>query len=100
MSRYRITPRALRDLMEIGRYTEAAWGRKKRDDYLRKLESRFAWLAEQPSLGKKRFDIQEGYFCFPEGQHLIFYLIAPGEIHIIGVPHQTMDIPGFFDIAP
>jgi toxin ParE1/3/4 len=100
MSVYRVTPRALRDLFEIGRYTQAIWRRKQRDDYLLKLERRFAWLAQHPRLGRSRSEIHEGYFCFPEGLHLVFYVIAPGEMHIIGIVHQTIDVVRYFDGSP
>ena len=94
--RYRVTPRALQDLLAIGRYTEAAWGKAKRDSYLRQIERRFVWLSQNPALGRRRDEIGQGYRCFPEGQHLVFYLVAANEIQIIGIPHQSMDISGFF----
>ena len=40
----------------------------------------------------------EGYYCFPEGQHLIFYPIHKHRIDVIGVPHKAMDILDYFDI--
>jgi len=93
MPRVRLTPRAREDLKRIGRYTLATWGRQQRDAYLRRLDRRFAWLADNPRLGRHRPDIQTGYYCFPEGAHLVFYLQDEDGIVIIGVPHQEMDIP-------
>jgi len=52
-------------------------------------------LVENPLLGKNREDIKEGYYCFPEGMHLVFYVIKDPQIEIIGVPHQSMDIVGY-----
>ncbi|MGC4054276.1 MAG: type II toxin-antitoxin system RelE/ParE family toxin [Paludibaculum sp.] len=46
--------------------------------------------------GKHRPDIAEGYYCFPEGSHLIFYLIGTDAIDVIGVPHKQMDVPAYF----
>lgn len=92
---YRITPRAEADLYEIARYTEAEWGREQRDRYLRALDARFQWLADNPRLGQKREDVAAGYYCYPQGKHLIFYILATDGIDIIGVPHQRMD-PGSF----
>ena len=97
MPGYRITPRAKEDLKNIGRYTLKIWGRQQRNIYLRNLDKRFAWLAENPCLGKHRPDIQEGYYCFPQGAHLIFYLLREGGIDIIGLPHQDMDILNYFN---
>lgn len=96
MPTYKITPRALNDLKNIAHYTENNWGRTQKNTYLKNLESRFVWLAENPQLGKLRHDICEGYYSFPEGQHVVFYLIDSRVIHIIGIPHKDMDIISFF----
>lgn len=89
---FRLTPRALADLRSIGRYTRETWGAAQRDRYFAALDRRFRWLAEAPNRGRPRPDVGEGYHCFPEGAHVVFYLIRDGGIDIIGVPHQAMDI--------
>lgn len=94
--RYRITPRAYRDLENIGRYSAQQWGKEQRNRYLRALDQRFAWLAERPTAGKHRPDIEQGYYSFPQGAHLVFYLIHGGGIDIIGIPHMEMDILNYF----
>lgn len=96
MSRFRITPRARDDLKNIGRYTERQWGKVQRNAYLKGLEKRFRWLAENPQLGKQRSDIAEGYYSFPQGEHVVFYLVGQEGIDIIGVPHKEMDIISYF----
>ena len=93
---YRITPRAKQDLQSIGRYTLKKWGREQRNKYLYALEQRFGWLAENPAMGSHRPEIQEGYFSYIQGSHLIFYLKREGGIDIIGIPHQCMDIGNLF----
>ena len=93
---YKITPRAQEDLKNIGRYTEQSWGRTQRNTYLKKLEERIIWLAKNPQLGKHRNDITDGFYSFPEGQHVVFYLIEKQVIHIIGIPHKDMDIVSYF----
>jgi toxin ParE1/3/4 len=96
MARYRVTPRALDDLRNIGRYTEQQWGKDQRNRYLRAIEQRFQWLADSPQFGKPRTDIAEDYFSFPQGQHVVFYLINSEGIDIIGIPHKEMDIVTYF----
>lgn len=96
MSRYRITPRAREDLKLIGRYTEPHWGHEQRNAYLRNLEKRFLWLADNPRSGKHRTDLHDGYYSFPQGEHVIFFLIDSQGIDIIGVPHKSMDIASYF----
>jgi toxin ParE1/3/4 len=92
----RVTPRARDDLMNIGRYTERTWGKAQRNLYLKSFEARFKWLSENPQLGKHRTDICEGYYSFPEGQHVVFYLFSSKTIDIIGIPHKEMDTLSYF----
>ena len=89
--RFRLTPRATKDLRSIAAYTLQTWGPKQRNAYLRALDHRFVWLAEHPDLGKPRSDIKAGYHSYPQGSHVIYYLIRDGGIDIIGVLHQRMD---------
>ena len=96
MSKFRITPRARDDLKNIGRYTERQWGKSQRNAYLKNFVNRFHWLAENPRLGKHRSDVTEGYYSYPQGQHIIFYLIGQASIEIIGIPHKEMDIVSYF----
>lgn len=96
MKRFEVTERARNDLRSIGRYTAAAWGATKRDAYLRLLAHRFQWIADNPNLGAPRPDIDGDYFCFPEGEHLIFYMIVNETVAIVGIPHKRMDIVGYF----
>lgn len=92
----RITPRAHDDLKNMGRYTERTWGKAQRNRYLKSIETRFQWLTEHPLLGKHRTDICEGYYSFPEGQHVVFYLFSSSTIDIIGIPHKEMDTISYF----
>ena len=96
MPGFRVTLRAQEDLKNIGRYTEQQWGKPQRNIYLKALEKRFYWLAENPHLGKHRPDVAEGYFSFPQGAHVVFYLIGDKGIDTIGIPHKEMDIITYF----
>ncbi|MFK5893323.1 MAG: type II toxin-antitoxin system RelE/ParE family toxin [Pseudomonadota bacterium] len=60
------------------------------------IRASLKWLAKEPRLGKHRTDIAEGYYSFPEGQHIVFYIINPERIEIIGIPHKDMDIISYF----
>ena len=94
--RFRITPRAAQDLRNIARYTLQRWGKQQRDIYIRAIDRRFSWLAENPNLGKPRPEIKKGYYSYPQGLHVIFYLVREDGIDIIGVPHQRMDVINYF----
>jgi len=60
-------------------------------------ERRFEWLAENPLPGTLRADICEGYRSYPQGAHIVFYVVREDAIDIIGVVHQSMDVEGYFD---
>jgi toxin ParE1/3/4 len=94
---FNLTPRAKEDLQGIWSYTHEFWSEAQADKYVTSLYERFGWLAERPRTGKHRPDICEGYYCFPQGSHLVFYLIRDNEIDIIGVPHNEMDVLNYFD---
>ncbi len=74
----------------------AQWGKRHRNTNLKALEKRFGWLAENPQLGKHRTDVAEGYYSFPESEHIALYLIGGEGIDIIGVPHKEIDIITYF----
>jgi len=96
MSGFRVTPRARDDLKNIGRYTQQQWGKAQRNVYLHDLERRFHWLAENSQLGQHRSDVADGYYSFPQGQHVIFYLVGKEGIEVVGVVHKAMDVVGYF----
>ena len=89
---YRLTPRAAEDLDAIADFTIQTWGLDQLETYLRSLNSRFEWLAENPFAGRERNDVHPGYRSFPEGSHIIFYMVSDDHVDIIGIPHKSMDI--------
>ena len=92
--RYFIRELALTDLEEIWLFTLSEWSVEHADAYTGSILARMNWLADNPSAGKPRDDIKPGYFCFPEGRHLIFYIMTDNTVDVIGIPHQSMDITG------
>jgi toxin ParE1/3/4 len=48
MSIFRLTELAKQDLLSIGRYTQATWGREQRNSYLAKIDAAFHLLAIEP----------------------------------------------------
>jgi len=77
---FRLTPRAYDDFKNIARYTRQLGGERQRERYLRALDDRFRWLAENPRSGKRRPD---------------------DAIDTIGVPLKHTDVPSYFgEIRP
>jgi len=97
VSRFNLTLRAKEDLRSIWLYTCTRWGEEQADAYVADIYKRCDWLAQQPYVGKLRTDIADGYYSFPQGQHLIFYLIQTRGIDIIAIPHRAMDVENHFD---
>ena len=89
---YRLTPRAVADVDAIADLTIETWGRDQLETYLRSMNSRFEWLAGNPLAGRERNEVHPGYRCFPQGRHVIFYMVSDGHVDIIGIPHKSMDI--------
>ena len=95
--RFNLTPRALQDLRSIWRYTLDVWGESQADRYLSEIYERIHWLTEHSQMGTQRPDIGEGYYCFPQGSHLVFYLCSEDAIDVIGILHKQMDVLHYFD---
>ena len=86
-------------MRSIWEFSYDNWGESQADKYITQINERINWLAHQPRAGKHRPDICQGYYCFPQGAHLIFYLINDTKscITIIGIPRQEMDVLDYFD---
>lgn len=91
MLRLIITEEAELDLADIAVYTEEKWGVAQQAKYLQRLEERIFHLGENPSLGKNRDDIKQGYVSYSEGKHVIFYVYDDSNLTVLSVLHERMD---------
>ncbi len=80
------------DLESIWQYTLAHWGLEQADKYITQLTERFSWLSQQPHVGKSRNEVRDGYYSFPEGEHVIFYKASTPHIESVGIVHHSQDI--------
>ncbi len=96
MANYVLSKLARQDIISIRDYTMDTWGQEQVSKYLSQLEQRFEWLAENEKSGKKRDEVKEGYRSYPEGRHVIFYLIRESGIEVISILHQSEDIEEHF----
>lgn len=90
MKRYRLTPSAQSDLLDIRRFTLQAWGPAQSEKYLSQLRQTIQLLAATPALGKLRPDVGPDVRCFPHVSHVIYYLIPEQELVVFGVLHKRM----------
>lgn len=92
MAKYRLTPRAERDLEEIWQYTVQEWSPAQGEKYVASLLNAMALLAKDPSRGRSAEKIRAGYRRRNVGTHVIFYKQTDDSIAIIRVLHQRMDL--------
>ena len=93
MPNYILSPNAARSITEINKFTIEKFGERQARRYLENFRDRFRFLVENPLLGRKRNDLEEGYYSYFEGSHTIYYKILGENIAIIDVLHQSME-PG------
>ena len=91
MSQYRLSPQALRSLVQISRHTKKNFGESQRRRYLELLRERMSAVAERPKIGRERSEVKLGYYSLYAGKHTIYYRIQSDVIEIIDVLHQSME---------
>jgi toxin ParE1/3/4 len=93
MPDFKISNKAMEDLLDIARYTEKTWGAKQRQLYLKMLDLTFYALAEQPTNGLCCDDIRPGYLKKHAGNHVIFYRLSlASTVEVIRILHKRMDV--------
>ncbi|MEX2614785.1 MAG: type II toxin-antitoxin system RelE/ParE family toxin [Alphaproteobacteria bacterium] len=73
MSEFRVSRQARDDIREIGRYTQALWGRVQRRIYLSNMEMLFRNLAGNPEIAPERHEFDPPVRLCRYGNHLIVY---------------------------
>ena len=89
---YALRELAIADLEAIWAYTAEQWGVEQAERYLKSLFGCFEDLAENPQLGRRRDEVKAGYRSFPQGRHVVFYVVVPAGIEVIGIVHQSADV--------
>ncbi len=87
-----LTKKAVSDLKNIARYTEAEWGLDQRNAYLKQFDDSFHKLNESPAIGLKCNYIREGYRKHRVGRHFVFYQAVNNgsDIEITRILHERM----------
>lgn len=96
----RFTNAAEEELDAIAEYTATNWGVDKAISYVRSIERRAQWIADNPEIGRKRPEIGRMVRSFPEGVHIIFYRIEPDQIVVLRIAHRASDfLSGWEEIS-
>ncbi len=91
--RIRISEPARRDLKQLGDYTQREWGAAQKRKYLGQIKDGFRALRDTPGMGAPRDEIATGLRAHPVRRHVIFYRDSEGELLIVRVLHERMDLP-------
>jgi toxin ParE1/3/4 len=92
---YGLRTLAREDLESIWRYTLEQWGPEQAERYLGAMFTCFEDLVADPRLGRERGAAKPGYWSFPQGRHVVFYVIGESRIEVIGIVHQSADVGGY-----
>lgn len=85
------TPRANRDLVEIGSRI-AQDSPSAADKVLEAIDRRTKMLARLPKLGRRREELAPGLRSFAVGPFVVFYRVVRNGIEVIRVLHGARDI--------
>lgn len=89
---YALRELARADLEAIWVYTAEQWSVEQAEHYLNSLFACLRDLAWNPQLGRLRDEVKAGYRSFPQGRHVVFYLVVPAGVEVIGIVHQGADV--------
>ena len=90
MGTYRLTTDAGRDLSGIREFTKNRWGNEQSRKYLVELRKTLTVLSDNPLIGIRRSDIDEGIYSFPHASHVIYYLLEKNHLIVTGILHSSM----------
>ena len=88
--RFRLTPDAQSDILEIRRFTVSQWGVAQAQRYLVELRLAMQQLAETPALGKARPEVGPNVSSFPHSSHVIYYIVHEQQLVVFAVLHKRM----------
>ena len=92
MARYRLTPIARSDLLEIASFTDEKWGPSQRKKYIKALVECFGLIATQPNMGRSRPEVGSDVRSVGYKNHIIFYRKLGPQAEILRVLHGARDI--------
>ncbi|MDX8355674.1 type II toxin-antitoxin system RelE/ParE family toxin [Cognatiyoonia sp. IB215182] len=91
MPKYRLAPRAEKDLVDIWNYTASQWSENQAGSYYDDIMDAIERLADGSSKGRP-VTVRTGYEKYAVGQHFVFFQKADIGITVIRILHQRMDV--------
>ena len=87
-----LSRKAQADLDDIRDYSLEQFGVERAILYLDAIEQALRRLLDHSRIGSQQADIGEVVLSYPIGEHRIFYEARPGQVHVIRILHQAMDV--------
>lgn len=95
--RYRVTPPAKADLIDIAEYTRERWGLTQQEVYLSGLFAFLEDIAIHPSMGRIRLEkYPEVLSRLYQKRHVVFYQRADAYVDILRILHVKRDAESTF----
>lgn len=88
--RIEISPKARTDLIEIYAHGRLTFGARQAEDYLTRLQTSFAMLADFPRAGQEDASVDPMARRLQTSTHTIWYDLLDHEIRILRVLHHRM----------
>jgi toxin ParE1/3/4 len=95
MKPFLLSPAAVQDLEEIAVYV-ASERPSAVPGILDAIESACQLLADYPSVGRARREIDEEVLSFPMGSYVLFYYVNKNAVGIARILHASRDLPTAF----
>ena len=92
MASYALSPAAQADLDGIWDYTVRHWGELQAENHLRRIQAACEALADGAVVSQSADNIRAGYRKVAVGSHVMFFRSQAGDVEIIRILHQSMDI--------
>lgn len=90
MLTYYLTTEAQTDITEIHEYSINQWDKEQADKYLLMLQEAIKTIAEVPTIGKPRPDIDNNTQSFVYASHVIYYKVVKSDLVVFAVLHKRM----------
>lgn len=95
-AQFRLTKPAIQDIEQIADYIANQSGFDQADLFLKKLNAKFAKIAQFPNLGRQRDEILPGLRSIPIDKYLILYMVIEQDVEIFRVVNGYRDLSALF----
>jgi len=91
--KYRLTPAADRDLLQVFLHSLRTFGRAQAERYYNSLRAELVYITEYPQAARERKLRRVKARFHPFGAHVIIYRIDASEIVVLRILHGRQDPP-------